>query len=121
MSQTVLVVESESWLGDHYVRTLEKYGYQTRYATNGFTAIDMIDDELPGVIIMSLLLSGTGGLGLLHELQTYIDTAKIPIIVCSSRTVVTLEELQPYGVRLLLDSKLMKPDDIVAAVRSVLA
>jgi len=121
MSRTVLVVESEPWLGDHYIQVLEKHGFTTKRATNAYAAIDMIDDGLPDAIILSLLLSGTGGLGLLHELQTYIDTTEIPVIVCSGVAHVSLEELAPYGVRQLLDSRSMKPDDIVAAVRSVLS
>jgi len=122
MSQAVLIVESEPWLGDHYQRTLEKGGdFTTLRATNAYAAMDMIDETPPVAIVLSLLLSGTSGLGLLHELQTYVDTAEIPVIVCSSLPDVRLNELEPYGVKRLLNSTLMRPDDLPTAVRSVLA
>ncbi|USN96337.1 MAG: response regulator [Candidatus Nomurabacteria bacterium] len=118
-NKTVLIVESEPWLGDHYERVLTKNGFTVSRASNGYAAIDMIDEKLPEAIVMSLLLSGTSGLGLLHELQTYVDTAKIPVIVCGGQLDLKLEDLEPYGVKRLLDSASMRPDDVVAAVRSV--
>lgn len=121
MIQSVLVIESEPWLGDHYQRNLEKNGFEVSRATNAYTAIDVIDDNPPVVIIMSLLLSGAVGIGLLHELQSYVDTAKIPVIICTSPVTVDLDDLRPYGVERLIDSSTMRPNDITAAVRSVLA
>ncbi len=121
MSRSVLIIESEPWLGDHYERSLKKHDFIVTRATNPYAAIAMIDGDLPDVIVMSLLLSGASGLGLLHELQTYTDTANIPVVVCSSLLDLRLEELEPYGVKRLLNSASMQPDDLVAAVRGALA
>jgi CheY-like chemotaxis protein len=118
---SVLVLESEKWLGDHYQRSLERGGFTVVRATDPYKAIDMIDDHSPAAIVMSLLLNGAGGIGLLHELQSYVDTADIPVIVSTSLSGVTLDELEPYGVKRLIDNTIMQPDDITAAVRSVLA
>lgn len=119
MSETVLIIESEQWLGDHYERVLKKSGFAVTRASHAYAAMDMIDDVPPAAIVMSLLLSGTSGIGLLHELQTYVDTARIPIVVYSTRPDMRLEDLEPYGVKRLLDSVSMQPEDVVAAVRSV--
>ncbi len=117
----ILVLESEKWLGDHYQRSLEKQGFDVVRETDPYKAIDVIDDNPPSAIVMSLLLNGAGGIGLLHELQSYIDTATIPVIVSTNLPNVTLEELEPYGVKRLINNTTMQPDDITAAVRSVLA
>jgi DNA-binding response OmpR family regulator len=116
---TVLVIESDKWLGDHYQRLLEKQGYQVLRSLNGHDAIDIIDDNMPAAIVMSLLLNGPTGLALLHELQSYTDTGSIPVIVCTTLSNITLEDLEPYGVKRLIDTTSMQPSDIVAAVRSV--
>jgi DNA-binding response OmpR family regulator len=121
MTQTVLVIESDSWLGDQYQQGLEKEGFAVVRASNAYTAVDMIDEQPPAAIVTGLLLSGGGGLGLLHELQSYIDTAKIPIIICASMPDMSLEDLEPYGVKHIIDSTTMKPADLAAAVRSSLA
>jgi DNA-binding response OmpR family regulator len=118
---TVLVIESEPWLGDHYQRQLEAQGYTVARAFNAYAAIDVVDEKQPVAIIMSLLLNGPGALNLLHELQSYTDTADIPVIVCTNLPNIELEELEPYGVKGLLNTASMKPSDIVATVRSVVA
>ena len=68
-----------------------------------------------------MLLAGTTALALLHELQSHTDTAKVPVILCTNLADgLDLEELAPYGVRRIVDKTTMQPDDIVAAVKSVL-
>jgi len=119
MAANVLIIESEPWLGDHYQQTMERHGYTVMRATDGHSAIDMIDDNPPQAIIMSVLLHGPSAFALLHELQSYIDTAGIPVIMCSSLSGLVLDDLRPYGVQRLLDSSSMQPQDLVAAVRSV--
>jgi len=121
MTAKVLIVESDPWLGDHYQKTLERQDFSVVRASNAYSAMDAVDDVLPDVIIMSLSLSGGSSLALLHELQTYVDTGKIPVIVCGNQPRLSLDELQPYGVRRIVDSTTMLPDDLSAAVRSVLA
>jgi DNA-binding response OmpR family regulator len=121
MNQTVLIIESEPWLGDQYQQSLERHDFGVMRSSNAYTAIDMIDQQPPVAIIMSLLLNGPGAIGLLHELQSYVDTARIPVIVCSSLPNLQLDELRPYGVQRLIDTTTMQPDDIPAAVRSALA
>ncbi|MCA9334794.1 response regulator [Candidatus Saccharibacteria bacterium] len=119
MSTSVLIIESEPWLGDHYESILRKEGFCVDRASHAYAAMDMVDKKMPSAIVMSLLLSGTSGIGLLHELQTYVDTSQIPIVVYGRYTDITLEDLEPYGVRRFLDSAIMRPEDVVAAVRSV--
>lgn len=122
MSTHVLIIESEPWLSEHFERTLNKDGFVVRSVSNAYMAMDMINDQLPQVIVMNLQLSGTGGLNLLHELQSYTDTGKVPVVVCSDRaTELSLDELRPYGVMRLLDTVTMQPQDLPATIRSVLA
>lgn len=118
----VLIIESEPWLGEHFEKTLEKNGFAVSVTSNAYSAMDTIDEFHPDVIIMGLLLSGAGGLSLLHELQSYSDTAKLPVIICSNSVAdFSLDELKPYGVYKVLDAGAMVPQDMTAAVRSVLA
>lgn len=119
-NKSVMVIESEPWLGDHYQRQLESQGFSVMRASHAYAAIDLVDENPPSAIVMSLLLDGPGALNLLHELQSYTDTADIPVIVCSSMTDLDIDELRPYGVRQIINSTVMQPHDIVATVRSVL-
>jgi len=121
MTPRVLVIDDNEWLAKLLARRLEHGGLTVRVALNSIEALDLIDDFHPNVIILDLLMPGPNGLVLLHELQSHDDLGRIPVVVCTtSAREVTLEQLRPYGVRLLLDKTTMQPDDIMAAVRKVL-
>lgn len=117
----VLVVESEPWLADQYQQGLEGGGFAVFRASNGYSAIDIIDEKQPVAIVMGLMLDGPGAVGLLHELQSYVDTAVIPVIVCTNLPNLDEQVLRAYGVVSIIDSTTMKPDDVVAAVKSATA
>ena len=121
MNPVVLIIEGDPWLGDHLQRSLERESFKVLRASHAYAAIDMIDSERPDAIVTGLLLSGTGALSLLHELQSYVDTANIPVVICNSLPNISLDELAPYGVKRIVDVTTMKPDDLPAAVRSILA
>lgn len=118
----VLIIEDELWLGEQFQSVLQNEGFDTTLTSNVYSAIDLIDEQKPSVIVMSLLLSGASGIGLLHELQSYVDTAATPVVVYSdTQATVSVADMEPYGVRRLLDVTTLKPQDLVGVVRSVLA
>jgi two-component system phosphate regulon response regulator PhoB len=118
----IILVEDDPWLAELEERVLAKEGYAVRVAPDGDAAIDLLDDELPDLIIVDMLLTGTTAFALLHELQSYGDTGLLPVIICTNMAEsLELEELAPYGVKRIVNKSTMQPADLVAAVRSVLA
>ena len=118
----VLVIDDDEWLAKLFTRRLEYNGMVVQSAPNAIEALDLIDSFRPAVIILDLFMPGPNGLVLLHELQSYDDLGRIPVVVCTtSANDITIEQLRPYGVRLLLDKVSMHPDDIAKAVREVAA
>lgn len=119
--RSVLIVEDDAWLAEQNARVLDLAGYVTHITPHALSAIDDIDEIKPDVILLDILLPGVTGFGLLHEMQSYKDMAVIPVILCSSAADgIKLEDVKPYGVYRILDKNSMTPDDVVAAVRSVL-
>lgn len=117
----ILVVESEPWLAEHYQKGLEDAGFEVYKASNGYSAIDIIDERHPVAIVMGLMLDGPGAVSLLHELQSYTDTAAIPVILCTNVPNLDEQVLDAYGVVTVIDSTAVKPGDIAAAVKSAIA
>jgi CheY-like chemotaxis protein len=117
----VLVVEDDKWLAEHFVRVLNNAGYDAQFALNPVDAMDEIDDYKPDVLILDVLLTGNTVFAMLHELQSYEDTAKLPIVLCTNLAAdLDIEKLRTYGVRRIVDKTKMQPEDLVAAVRSTL-
>ena len=116
-----MLVEDDPWLAELEVKTLSEAGFLVVHAPHAPSAIVKIDDVRPDVMILDVLLTGSTAFALLHELQSYNDTGELPIILCTNMAdSVKLEDVKSYGVRRIVDKTTMKPDDLVAAVRSVL-
>ena len=91
----VLVIDDDEWLARLFTRRLEHNSMVVQSAPNAIEALDLIDSFRPAVIILDLFMPGPND--------------------------ITLEQLRPYGVRLLLDKVSMHPDDIAKAVQEVAA
>lgn len=118
--EQILVVEDDPWLAEQYQRVLEKAEYEVRLAPHAIAAIDMIDEALPDVIILDVLLTGPNGFTLLHELRSYPDLSTVPVILCSNTIEhLSLDDLKPYGIREILNKATMQPDDLQKAIKRV--
>lgn len=120
-SQNVLLVEDDPWLAELEADVLTQAGYTVTYASHAPSAIAKIDEKQPDIIILDVLLTGSTAFALLHELRSYGDTKTVPIILCTNMAdSLHLEDLRTYGVRRIVDKSTMQPDDLPAAIRSVL-
>lgn len=120
-TKRVVVVEDDEWLAEHYLRVLRRAGYETYHAPHAVAAIDIIDKVQPHAILLDVLLTGTTALALLHELKSHDDLAKIPIVLATNLAdQIQLDDVKSYGVKRILDKASMYPEDIDAAIRSVM-
>lgn len=119
--KSILVIEDDPWFAEQLLRTLSGAGFQVRHVTDGIAGIEALDEELPDAVVLDLFLPGPNALVLLHEIQSYTDLSKIPIILCTgSAAEIPIEKLAPYGVVRVLDKETMQPADIVGAVKKAL-
>ena len=119
-AKDIVIVDDDQWFADSLQATLRRHGYVARLAHNALEAIERINEQLPMVIVADFFMPGPNAMVLLHELQSYSDTADIPVVLCTNSAAdIALDLVEPYGVKVVLDKTLMQPDDIVAAVRRV--
>lgn len=115
----VLVVEdtpSEMKLMTLY---LKDNGYQVISADNAKDGLNLVDKESPDVVITDVVMEGMNGFEFCRTLKKNPDTAKIPVIACTSRDQ-DLDKL--WGKKQGVDVYVTKPysqDDIIKAVKSV--
>lgn len=84
--------------------------------TNAIEAMQAIDEVMPRLIFLDVLLDGPDGFTFLNELASYADTAQIPIVIISSLDL-SKADLSIYGVVRILDKTKMKPEEIGMCVR----
>ena len=98
---------------------LKKANYNILHFTDAITAMSQLDDAFPDLIFLDVLLNGPNGFTLLNELSSYLDTAKIPIILLSSLDLQDAN-LSEYNIVQILHKDTMTPTEIQEAVRRVL-
>lgn len=84
---------------------------KTQIFTNAIETAAALNDTLPDLIFLDILLDGPDGFTFLNELVSYTDTAKIPIVIVSNLDFEN-QNLANYGVVGILDKNKMTPQEI---------
>lgn len=84
------------------------------------SAMEAVNERLPDVILLDIMLTGPNGFTFLNEMISYPDTAKVPVVLISSLDL-SKRNLEHYGVTQVLDKAKMTPDDIYAAIQAALS
>lgn len=87
---------------------------------DGVSAMAAVNENLPDVILLDVMLTGPDGFAFLNEMISYPDTAKIPVVLISSLDL-SKRNLSHYGVKQTLDKAKMTPEDIYAAIKAALS
>lgn len=87
--------------------------------TNAITAAATLNDALPDLIFLDVLLDGPDGFSFLNELSSYSDTVKIPVVIITSLDLENAN-LSHYNVVKVLQKETMHPADIMQISQEVL-
>jgi twitching motility two-component system response regulator PilH len=99
---------------------LTRAGYGVLEATSGGEALEQIRNQLPECVLMDVVMPGINGFQATRTLSRDPVTAKIPVIVCSSKTQETdrVWALR-QGAREYV-TKPVKETELLAKIRAVL-
>jgi two-component system phosphate regulon response regulator PhoB len=82
---SLLVVEDDADIRKLLCHTLTKEGYEVVLVGSGEEALEAIARQMPGVVILDLMLPGLDGLAVCRRLRAYPQTANIPIIMLTAK------------------------------------
>lgn len=86
-------------------------GKETRIFNNAIEAMQALDDGLPELIFLDVMLTGPDGFSFLNEMISYTDTARVPVVIVSGTNLEKMN-LDIYGVVGFLNKDTMKPEDV---------
>jgi len=115
----VLIVEDDPAWAEILSRYAEELGAETSIASSPQSAMNALDDDLPDVVLLDMLLATETGMALLNELRGYDDLAGVPVVVCTNVDGVNLDQLAPFGVRAVLDKSSMDPSDVKNTIKGI--
>jgi DNA-binding response OmpR family regulator len=114
---TVLVVDDEPIVREVVVSYLQREGYRTLEAADGDRARELLQAESPGLVVLDVMLPGTGGLELCRWIRA---RSELPVIMLTARGE---EADRIVGLELGADDYVTKPfspRELAARVRTVL-
>jgi DNA-binding response OmpR family regulator len=114
---SILVVEDEPSIREVVGLYLQRAGYQVTCVTDGDAAVEHLEQELPDLVVLDLMLPGVDGFEITRYLRARGDT---PIIMLTARR----DEVDRIaGLEMGADDYVVKPfspQELVSRVRAVL-
>jgi len=111
--KSVLVVDDDSNIRSLLQQELSEAGYRVRLAEDGRKALALIREEMPGLVILDVMMPEMNGFDVAAVLKNDPVTMDIPIIILS------ILEDKERGFRLGVDRYLTKPIDTASLFHEV--
>jgi DNA-binding response OmpR family regulator len=92
----------------------EKEGFETITASEGQTALAMVESEMPDLVLLDIMMPLMDGMEVLRQIRSRRRTSKIPVIMLTAKTAsITVDEAR----QLWVSDYIMKPFDPEVLVR----
>jgi signal transduction histidine kinase/CheY-like chemotaxis protein/ligand-binding sensor domain-containing protein len=111
--KSILVVDDDGNIRSLLQQELTEAGYAVRLAEDGRKALALIREEMPGLVILDVMMPEMNGFDVAAVLKNDPATMHIPIIILS------ILEDKERGFRLGVDRYLTKPIDTVSLFKEV--
>ena len=82
--EKILVVEDDNINQDMLVRRLERSEYEVITANDGLTALQLISEEMPNLILLDIGLPVMDGWQVVEQIKSDEKTAAIPVIALTA-------------------------------------
>ena len=123
MKKKVLIIEDDNFIASLMIEGLKKSGFDfdVDLAFNGEEGLKKIEEKIPDLILLDIILPGIGGFEILEKLKNEEKTKQIPVIIVSNLG--SQDEIQK-GLKLGAISYFIKahilPDELAREVDKVL-
>lgn len=118
LNPRILVVDDETYIVELVKFNLEKEGFRVTVAYDGLSALDMVREQRPDLIILDIMLPNMDGLEVCRNLKSDLNFHTIPIIMLTAKG----EEVDTIlGLEMGADDYIKKPfspREMVARVKA---
>jgi DNA-binding response OmpR family regulator len=118
--QSVLLIEDDAHAREVMRRILERDGWTVREAENGRTGLESIADEMPGIILLDLMMPEMDGFEFMEELRKHVDWRRVPIIVITAKDLTPADNERLNGeVTRIIQKGATSKEQLLAEVRAL--
>lgn len=123
---TILIVDDDPDILEGILMILDTQPYRTTTAGDGIKCMQMMEEEVPDLLILDLLMPRMDGWGVIREMRSEPRFANVPILILT--TVVEDASRRRYELEtgMTMDvqdyvQKPARPDDLIQRVKKMLA
>lgn len=102
----ILIVDDEPFNVDYLEQELDDLGYDTLAAANGLQALELVERELPDMLLLDIMMPGMDGFEVLRQLKAAAAWRDIPVVIISALT--DMDSIV-HGIELGAEDYLPKP------------
>jgi len=118
----VLVVEDDPATREILQRQLEKEGWEVATAEHGGVALQKVEQRMPGVILLDLMMPEMDGFDFLQELRQRPAGRQVPVIVITAKELTEEDRRRLNGyVSKVLAKGAYKMDELLQEIRALVA
>ncbi|MBI3584492.1 MAG: response regulator [Nitrospinae bacterium] len=119
MQEKILIVEDETDMADLLKYNLTEKGYNPVLASNGREALELIEKEMPYLILLDLMMEQLDGWAVCSGIRSHTNETikRLPIIML---TALSESEEKIIGLRLGADDYMTKPfnmDELILRIQ----
>ena len=85
LGKNILVVEDSNTQRENICRMLSEHGYRIREASDGYKALEMLENEKPDLILLDIIMPGIDGYKVMSLIKEKEYMKSVPIIMLTSR------------------------------------
>ena len=82
----LLVVDDNEANRDMLARRLTKQGYDVDVAVDGPEALRKVEEQVPDLIVLDVMMPGMSGLEVLRYLRNLYDRVELPVLMATAKT-----------------------------------
>ncbi|MHC4270482.1 MAG: response regulator [Planctomycetota bacterium] len=105
MAKKIMIVDDEREFQEIYTIMLEGRGYNLIYACDGDEAMQMLNDNIPDLIILDMTMDMVTGDTFFLHLKGFQEFSDIPVIISSSMPLKQFKNLKKIDPKLVYLNK----------------
>lgn len=122
VGKKIMWVEDDQFLSDLISRKLSKQGCKLLYAATGEDALKVLENEIPDIILLDILLPGINGFDVFEQMKSNARLKDVPVIILSNFSQQSqIDRGKELGASRFLIKATIVLDDLVKEIVAVLA
>ena len=121
MAKRVLIVEDSADIAELLSVRLRSVGVETQVAPDGNTALRLIQEFQPHLVILDLILPVGGGYSVLRKLRAAPQTKELPVVVFTIKDDEEVRKaVEALGVSAYIEKPYQPASEVIETVRRIL-